>query len=787
MVSGPANANNCLGLVLLESGHSLVPEPPDSITGQMRAGRECISVVIILTALAPSVRCRYHQNANGAPDIGRFVAQDVENKNNPGRQMLLTDVGLFSHLIAFIAFGALAVAALWRQEHTNTALWLAAAAAATAGWGLVFVLAQGNPAAFGPWLSPAETLRSAGWIAFLVAVLRPTWQLDERLRSSFVIAGAIGFIVALQLALDLLGATSYVLAGDRTVIGQLFIIMRLTVAVSGLVLVHNLYVNGDALGRSGVRLLAIGLGGLFLYDLNFYTLAFLLPPPSSDLFNIRGAVDTIAVPLLLLSSRESWVSRVQVSRQVVFHTLSFSMIGFYLIAMALLAYGLRLVGGDWGRLLQITFLSATVILGVVVVVSPRFRAALRVQIAKNFFTYKYDYRVEWLRFIATVSRTDSGAGALHERVIQAVCAVLDSPGGMLFVPDEEALRPLAEWNIGTVKPAAMARSSSFARFIETRQRVIDFDELRAGDGDYDGVKAPDWAARDPRVWLGVPLVHLDSLAGFIVIERTLAPRALNWEDYDLLRTLGRQAGSYIAESSTQMALDDAAKFDEFNRRFAFIMHDIKNLVSQLSLVARNAERHADNPAFRADMVATLQSSVGKMNDMLARLSQRPSGRSDVSWQKVDIAALLEQVVSVKRHAHAPLTLALPSGDSGPRPLVAGDSGQLEQLFLHLIQNAIDASDATAPISVSVRRNGEEVVIRIKDRGRGMSARFIRQELFQPFRSTKPGGFGIGAYEAREIARVHGGRLDVASREGEGTLFTIVLPLTAAEATQVAAQ
>jgi signal transduction histidine kinase len=72
--------------------------------------------------------------------------------------------------------------------------------------------------------------------------------------------------------------------------------------------------------------------------------------------------------------------------------------------------------------------------------------------------------------------------------------------------------------------------------------------------------------------------------------------------------------------------------------------------------------------------------------------------------------------------------------------------------------------------------GPDLVITLTDRGHGMSARFIRQDLFQPFHSTKPDGFGIGAFEAREIARAHGGRLDVASREGEGTSFTITLPL-----------
>jgi putative PEP-CTERM system histidine kinase len=703
--------------------------------------------------------------------------------------MQLTDVGLFSHLLAAISFLALAIAAVWRRPRPPTTLWLAAAALATSAWAMVFVLAVRNPEAWGFWLSPSVTVRSAAWIAFLVVALRPTWQLDSRARSAFAIAGLLGFVIALQLALDLLGVTINVLAGDRSATAQLFLVTRLTVAVSGLVLIHNLYVNADVSARTGVRLLAIGLAAFFIYDLNFYTLAFLLPPPSADLFNIRGAVDSLMVPLLLLSSREEWATRVQVSRQVVFHTLSFSMIGFYLIAMALLAYGLRLVGGDWGRLLQISFLFATFTLGVVVLVSPRFRAALRVQIAKNFFAYKYDYRVEWLRFIATVSQTGGNsdrAGALHERVIEAVCTVLDSPGGVLLVPDAEALAPVADWHGAALRAQPLPRGEGLGGLLEQRQRVVNFDDLRAGHGDYEGLAPPEWAADNRRLWLAVPLVHLDSLAGVILLERTLASRALNWEDYDLLRTLGRQAASYIAESSTQIALDEAAKFDEFNRRFAFIMHDIKNLVSQLSLVARNAERHADNPAFRADMVKTLQSSVGKMNDLLARLAQRPGSRGDPNWHPVALQALLAQVVEVKRHAHPPLTLEALADESVGAGRVEGDAGQLEQLFLHLVQNAIDASAPDAPIRIGVDVAGPDMVVTISDNGKGMSPRFIRQELFQPFRSTKPGGFGIGAYEAREIARSHGGRLDVASHEGSGTVFTVTLPLFGARAL-VAAQ
>jgi signal transduction histidine kinase len=98
------------------------------------------------------------------------------------------------------------------------------------------------------------------------------------------------------------------------------------------------------------------------------------------------------------------------------------------------------------------------------------------------------------------------------------------------------------------------------------------------------------------------------------------------------------------------------------------------------------------------------------------------------------------------------------------------------MFAHLLQNAMDASPAGASIRFDAAVVDAQLVVTLVDRGQGMSGRFIRDDLFQPFHSSKPGGFGIGAFEAREIARSHGGRLDVASRQGEGTCFTITLPL-----------
>ncbi len=105
-----------------------------------------------------------------------------------------------------------------------------------------------------------------------------------------------------------------------------------------------------------------------------------------------------------------------------------------------------------------------------------------------------------------------------------------------------------------------------------------------------------------------------------------------------------------------------------------------------------------------------------------------------------------------------------------------DPDRFEQALGHLVQNALDASGEDQAVEIAIGRRGREALVEVIDQGCGMSAEFVRSRLFHPFSSTKDGGFGIGAYEARAIVTGMGGRLEVQSREGEGSRFTIVLPL-----------
>ena len=272
---------------------------------------------------------------------------------------------------------------------------------------------------------------------------------------------------------------------------------------------------------------------------------------------------------------------------------------------------------------------------------------------------------------------------------------------------------------------------------------------------------------EEQAWAIIPLIHHGRQIGIVILAAPDYRRPLDWEDFDLLRTAGNQAASSLAEALSQDALADAQRFEEFNRRFAFIVHDVKNLVSQLSLLSRNAERHADNPEFRADMVATLKGSVGKMNELLARLAPHSAARV----QRIEaepLRPILTGAIAARRRDREVNLL----GDASLCALA--DATALEQAVGHLVQNALDASTA-APVTVRVSGGDGTVSIAISDKGMGMDGDFIRNRLFQPFASTKPGGFGIGAFEARSLITAMNGRISVDSRPGQGTTFTITLP------------
>jgi putative PEP-CTERM system histidine kinase len=615
-----------------------------------------------------------------------------------------------------------------------------------------------------------ETIRNLSWIVLLHAMS------SELKRGSHggirLVFGAVALVIGVQLMLNLLmlsvqvphGVALDLLASER--------LLRITMASGSLVLVHNIYGQAAPESRLTIRPTMLGLTLMWGYDLNLYTLAYLGGDGAGTLFDWRGFFMTALALLFVAGGSGSKSLKIRLSRAATFQSLSLLGICGYFVVMAVLATALRSSRWDWSSASTVIVLAVMLLSTAALVLSRRAHGWMKVELAKHLFEHRYDYRAEWLRFTETLGRAGADALPLSERIIKAFADIVDAPGGILLVNDSRAITAAASWNWPEPHPVteALNDDSNWWTEVERLGRIVEFDGLRLGwASDKDrSLRLPSAMIGDQRMWACVPLIHDDRLIGAVVLAAPDYKRPLDWEDFDLLRAASRHAASALAEAHVQHALSQAQRFEEFNRRFAFILHDVKNLVSQLSLLARNAERHADNPEFRTDMVETLKSSVGKMNELLARLSPQSATRV----QRVEpqpLRPVLTAAIAAKRGDHEVKLL----GDTNL--WAAADGTALEQAVGHLLQNAVEACSPANPVSIRVACRGSTVTISISDRGVGMDSDFVRDRLFQPFSSSKPGGFGIGAFEARSLITAMGGRIDVQSRPGEGTTFTISLP------------
>jgi len=665
-------------------------------------------------------------------------------------------IAFWSHALAAALFASLTIWRLGEAARHPAQRLLAGAFAVTACWAWLAAVTPGDAI-----VAYAESARNLVWICLLYSLSSAG---EERERGLRLVYAAVAGVIGLQLI-----AITITLVAPSEAIDQTRTILRITAVAGALVLVHNLYGQAAPASRSHIRLAMIALAAMWIYDLNLYTIAYLGSPTADALLAWRGLAMALVAPLFGLALRSDQEWRIRLSRAATFQSLSLLAICAYFALMAILATALRGSGFDWSGALLIGVLAVMTVAAMVVIPSPRARGWLKVKAAKHLFEHRYDYRTEWLRFTETLGRTGADAPPLSERIVKAFADIADAPGGMLLVDDGgKGLAVAGKWNWPSGGLPADDRGSDFWAAIESSGRIIEFKALRRGWArSEDQVPAPQWLLDDPAIWAAVPLLHHRRLVGVVLLAAPEYRRALDWEDFDLLRTAGNQAASSLAESLSQEALGQAQRFEEFNRRFAFILHDIKNLVSQLSLLARNAERHADNPDFRADMVATLQSSVAKMNDLLARLAPHAPARV----QRIEpqpLRPILGAAIAAKRRDRDVQLL----GDTSLSARV--DAAALEQAVGHLVQNALEASTGS-PVTVRAAQAGANVVITIADKGVGMDGDFVRNRLFQPFVSTKSGGFGIGAFEARSLITAMGGRLSVDSRPGQGTTFTILLP------------
>ena len=641
---------------------------------------------------------------------------------------------------------------------------LLAACAGTTAWALVLAL-QPHLALPGTVVQFAETLKSVLWFAFLLKLLS---TVQGRRRGLARIPLAL-YTLALALLLFPYLSSQWLAAPQ---LSRILLAGYLALAVGGLWLVEMLYRNTPSAQRWSIKFLCLGIGGMFAYDLFLYSHGLLFNQITLGLWQARGVIHALVVPLIAISVARNpdWSFEMFVSRKVVYHTASLVGTGIYLLLMAVVGYYLQAIGGEWGTLVQAVFLFGAAVLLMMMLFSGQLRARLRVMVNKHFYQYKYDYRDEWVQFTHALSGCKDDEHP-YECVIGAIAELVDSPGGMLWMADERGRLSLrARLNLPEPGVDTSAGLDSLAAFLQRSGWVVNLDEYSRTPDFYQELELPPWLVAIPEPWVIVPLTDREQLQGFVLLAQPRAAVQADWEVRDLLKTAAMQAASHLAQMQALQALAEARQFEGFNRLSAFILHDIKNLIAQQSVVVSSAARHKHNPAFIDDAVRIMEHSVGKMQRLMQLLRTGMAGGSPVP---LSLPRLLNEIVE-KRCRQQPC----PEWRyDGPELEVTADRDRLTSAIENLVQNAQEATHRHGHVIIRLREEQGQAVITVEDDGMGMDEPFIRERLFRPFDTTKGDtGMGIGAYDSREYLRALDGDLSVVSKPGQGTLFTIRIPM-----------
>ena len=305
-------------------------------------------------------------------------------------------ITFWSYALAAMLFALLLIWRLGEAVRQPGQRLLLAAFALTACWAWLEALTPGAPL-----VGHAESARNLVWIGLLYSLAGAR---DERQHGVRLVYGAVAAVIGMQMIAD---AVALVMPMGEIVPATL--VLRVTTAAGALVLVHNFYGQAAPASRSHIRLAMLGLSWMWIYDLNYYTVAYIGSGTATLLHEWRGLAVALTAPLFALGSRHDQGWRIRLSRAATFQSLSLLGICGYFALMAIVATALRGSSFDWSGALMIAVLAVMTVAAMVLLPSARARGWLKIKLAKHLFEHRYDYRTEWLRFTETLGRGGADA------------------------------------------------------------------------------------------------------------------------------------------------------------------------------------------------------------------------------------------------------------------------------------------------------------------------------------------------------------------------------------------
>jgi putative PEP-CTERM system histidine kinase len=672
--------------------------------------------------------------------------------------------------IAAVVFTAAYSAYLAFRQRRPLPVYATVAALAATGCSLAFdFLAITYPDDFHSWKKASlvsESLLPVSWLLFSATFSRSAESISVSTVQKALLAASLAFPAAVFFLPQEQFFYSPDFASERMLFlgraGFIFYSALMAYMIVAAINIEATLRGAHRAARWKIKFETLGSGALLALFIFYYSQALLYRAIDMDLLVVRSAVLIVAVSLMAYSRlmRGNGV-KVQVSKDMAYRSIVIFMVGLYLIGLGFIGEGMRYYGESIKRdlVVLLAFLSGLAL--VIVLLSENIKRKIHVFLHKNFFSNKYDYRVQWLQFTDRLSSSKSRNEVLRA-IIAGFADTFGMKGAALFLLDEER---------GLFSCESIFEMDIRQNTLPAGSRVVG--EMAEKGWVFYHADGTDACSDEDRQFISsngicflAPLFMDGSVKGLVALGMPINRNEIyTYEDYDLMKTLSRQASSTILNLRLSDELSRARQMEAIGKVSAFVIHDLKNHVSTLSLLTDNAADYIDDPEFQKDMVVSLRVTVDKMKGLISKLRELKE-KNSLNLRQTELVRLARETVK---------TVTGEIRVSGSEVYADVDPEELQKVILNLVINGIEAGGGKGPVAIEVGTKEAGAFISVADLGCGMTQEFMRNRLFKPFSTTKTKGIGIGLYQCRQIIEAHGGSIEVRSETGKGTVFTVCLP------------
>lgn len=477
--------------------------------------------------------------------------------------------------------------------------------------------------------------------------------------------------------------------------------------------------------------------------------------------------------------------KIQISHHAIYASLTVMCVIGYFVLVVMVTAVVQQTGWEVKESLGVIIIFLAILGLVIATLSRRIRVEFQQVVSRHFFKAKYDYREKWLEVTATFAACQDVQQILN-RYLECLSRTFgtsrvtiwkffDVDGRYHQIRKERRRRKLTEneRSPNVSEPIPIPETHPLIQQLKAQQEPL-------------LVQAGQWAAEDWREFLDVTHAHVcvplvtgqGRLLGFCTLSQESVYEGYDRDDFDLLRAIAHHVTMLLIQFELIEERSSAAKWEAVHRFSAFYLHDLKNLASSLSLVAQNASQYGSNVEFQASAMQTVKNTSQRIIDLMGELSRQAKGLNlseGAVTESVDVNLLIQDTLAAVNDPGCQ-----PNFSPGLEvPVLQLKKEAIKQVFLNLILNARQATGRKGTINISTAYDGEQVIIELIDTGGGMSVAQL-EKIFQPFKSSKMNGLGVGLFQSKRIVEDHHGVIHIESQEGRGTTVIVTFPVQSAD-------